>query len=109
MDIPTKSVALSIGSYVSSVKEKQKAEAPTDVTKEQKPREDTVELSDKAREIQDAKKAINAISDVRDEKVAEIKNQVENGTYKVNAEGIASGMVEESFTSDRALRVDVKA
>ena len=109
MEITGKSVSFNIDSYVSNVKAKQKTEASPDATHEEKPRQDTVQLSARAKEIQEAKKSINAISDVRDEKVAEIKTQIENGTYQVDGERIAANVVEESITGNAALRVDLKA
>jgi negative regulator of flagellin synthesis FlgM len=59
--------------------------------------EEKVDLSTKAKDIQQAKNALNSLPDVREEKVQEIKAQVEKGTYKVNAEKIADKMVKESI------------
>jgi negative regulator of flagellin synthesis FlgM len=59
--------------------------------------EEKVDLSTKAKDIQQAQNALNNLPDVREEKVQEIKVQVEKGTYKVNAEKIADKMVKESI------------
>ena len=59
--------------------------------------EEKVDLSTKAKDIQQAQNALNNLPDVREEKVQEIKVQVEKGTYKVNAEEIADKMVKESI------------
>jgi negative regulator of flagellin synthesis FlgM len=59
--------------------------------------EEKVDLSTKAKDIQQAKNALNSLPDVREEKVQEIKAQVEKGTYNVNAEKIADKMVKESI------------
>jgi negative regulator of flagellin synthesis FlgM len=59
--------------------------------------EEKVDLSTQAKDIQQAKSALSAVPDVREEKVQEIKNQVENGKYNVSAEKIAGKMVGESI------------
>jgi len=59
--------------------------------------EEKVDLSTQAKDIQQAKNALSKVPDVREEKVREIKNQVENGTYNVSGEEIAGKMVGESI------------
>jgi negative regulator of flagellin synthesis FlgM len=75
--------------YVASP-DKQAASTPT-ITEEK------VDLSTMAKEIQQAKNALSKVPDVREEKVQEIKNQVENGKYNVSGEKIAGKMVGESI------------
>ena len=59
--------------------------------------EEKVNLSTQAKEIQQAKVAVSQSSDIREEKVQEIKSQVEKGTYNVSGEQIANKMVGESI------------
>lgn len=59
--------------------------------------EEKVNLSTKARDIQQAKNAVTSLPDVRQEKVQEIKTQVDKGTYNVDAGKIADKMVNESI------------
>jgi negative regulator of flagellin synthesis FlgM len=59
--------------------------------------EEKVDLSTQARDIQLAKNALSKLPDVRDEKVQEIKSQVEKGVYSVSTEKIAGKMVGESI------------
>ena len=59
--------------------------------------EDRVALSPEAKQIQEAKKSLDALPDVREEKVAEIKEQIEAGTYTVDGEKIAFKMIRESI------------
>ena len=56
-----------------------------------------VDLSTMAKEIQKAKVEVSKLPDVREEKVQEIKAQVEKGTYNVSGEQIANKMVGESI------------
>ncbi|MBS4208278.1 flagellar biosynthesis anti-sigma factor FlgM [Bacillus sp. FJAT-50079] len=51
---------------------------------------DKVEISPEAKEMQQ----IPSIVKEREAKVAEIKKQVQNGTYEVNAKDIAKGIAE---------------
>ena len=59
--------------------------------------EEKVDLSTRAKEIQQAKVEVSKLPDVREEKVQEIKTQVEKGTYNVSGEQIANKMVGESI------------
>src|SRR6476620_11177187 len=53
-----------------------------------------VELSARSRELHEALRAAKAADDVRPELVKQIKTQVEDGTYVVDATSIASGMLD---------------
>jgi negative regulator of flagellin synthesis FlgM len=61
---------------------------------------DTVVISDTAKRMQEAQKQIRAIPDVRADKVADLKNQIESGTYEVKADQIAGKMIKESLMDD---------
>jgi negative regulator of flagellin synthesis FlgM len=54
---------------------------------------DTLEISDRARELARAHEAVESAPDVRAEKVARIKQQVESGTYSVPAEELAKKLL----------------
>jgi negative regulator of flagellin synthesis FlgM len=72
--------------------DKQAASAPT-ITEEK------VDLSTLAKDIQQAKTTLSQVPDVREQKVQEIKSQVEKDTYNVSAEEIAGKMVGESIVN----------
>ncbi len=59
--------------------------------------EETVDLSTKAKDIQQAKNAVNQLPDVREAKVQQVKTQVDKGTYNVDAGKIADKMVKDSI------------
>lgn len=54
-------------------------------------------LSTKAKDIQQLRDAINRLPDIREDKVRELKEQVERGMYDVNGQKIAEKMVAESL------------
>jgi negative regulator of flagellin synthesis FlgM len=101
MEITNKSQAISIDAYVKQVQAQPKTEpAGEKAAQPQGLKTDTVVISDAAKRIQEAQKQIQAIPDVRAEKVAEIKSQIENGTYQINADQIAGKMIKESLMHD---------
>ena len=61
---------------------------------------DQVALSANAKELQAARDAVQKMEDVDHEKVAQIKAQIEAGTYKVDADKLAGKMIEESLLKE---------
>ena len=59
--------------------------------------EDKVILSQEGKKIQEAKKLMDSIPDIREEKVAKIKAQIENGTYQAEEKKLAAKMIKESL------------
>ena len=50
---------------------------------------DSLEISDSSRELARARQAVDSAPDVRADRVAEIKKQIEDGTYSVSPELLA--------------------
>lgn len=65
---------------------------------------DKVQLSERAREIQQAASALKAMPNVREEKVQHVKMDIDQGTYRVSGPKAARGMLRESFENDLILR-----
>jgi negative regulator of flagellin synthesis FlgM len=59
--------------------------------------EEKVNLSTTAKDVQNLSSAISNLPDVREEKVQALKDQIEKGTYKVDAGKTAEKMVGESL------------
>ena len=71
---------------------------------------DKVELSERAREVQLAAQALKAMPEIREEKVQQVRLQVEEGTYKVSGSRIATEMLRESFENNTILnKIDTRA
>ncbi|MCL5056550.1 MAG: flagellar biosynthesis anti-sigma factor FlgM [Actinobacteria bacterium] len=64
--------------------------------------EDTLELSVQAREMQDVKAALKDVREVREEKVEQIKKEIRDGAYRVNAGKIAERMIQERLLDKQA-------
>ncbi len=58
--------------------------------------EDSVELSSEALNLKDMQAAAMQTPDVRADKVAALKTQVESGAYKISHEKLAEQMIEEA-------------
>ena len=92
-----------IDSYVRNVhKDKDKSDAVSNPLSSEIPSEDRVELSARAKEMQEAKRIIGTIPDIREEKVAQIRKQIEEGTYQIDSKKIAEKMLTESFLNQLA-------
>ena len=89
-----------IDAYLKNIKDKKKIDASSDRASGEVISKDEVVLSPQAKEIQKAKELLDSIPDIRKEKVAEIKVQIEDGTYEVNGDQIALKMIEESLTNE---------
>ena len=71
---------------------------------------DKVQLSDRAREIQQAASTLKAMPDIREEKVQQVKMDIDKGTYQVSGRKAAQGMLRESFENDLILsKINVRA
>ena len=57
---------------------------------------DKVNLSGAAREIAEIMSSVKAIPDVRKDKVAEVKNQIDSGSYVTDAYKIAGKIIDEA-------------
>ena len=56
---------------------------------------DQLSISQAGRDFQIAKKAVSEASDIRDDKVAKLKQMVDSGNYKVNPSDFASKLLEK--------------
>lgn len=92
--------SVNIDAYVNQVQEKDKADAQTDQAANQQAKADTVELSDSAKKVQEATRQLETIPDVREDKVARLKEEIDNGTYEVDADKLASKMLKDSLFND---------
>ena len=58
---------------------------------------DTIQLSSTAARVQQVRGEFTSDPAIRQEKVAELRRQIEDGTYKADSEIIAAKILEESF------------
>ncbi len=68
--------------------------ARVDKTKKSSFPTDKIEISTQAKEFQVAMKAFGQLPDIREDKVAVIKEQINNGTYKPSSDDVVKKMLE---------------
>jgi negative regulator of flagellin synthesis FlgM len=92
--------SVNIEAYVNQVQDKDKVEATPEQPEKQQTKADTVVLSDTAKKVKEAQKQLETMPDVREDKVAQIKEQIENGTYDMDEEKIAGKMMKDALLND---------
>ena len=60
------------------------------------PKDDSIDISTKAKEIQQLEKTVQDKSDIRQEKVNQIKNAINQGTYEIDSEKVAEKILNDS-------------
>jgi len=65
--------------------------------------QDRLDLSQQGQAIADAQRAIKAVPDIRESLVEKIRNEVENGTYNVDQQKSAEGILRESMVNQAAM------
>lgn len=71
---------------------------------------DKVELSEQAKQVQQATQSVNNDTEVREDKVRQIKMDVEKGTYKVSGAQVATDMLHETIENNVILqKISTKA
>jgi negative regulator of flagellin synthesis FlgM len=102
MDIKTNGSSPGLNPYLTQVnKQPEKADAaePAEAPNRAQAKGDEVTLSSKAKEITRAQQALEEVPDVNMDKVKELKNQVENGTYQMDPGRIANAMLGDMLTT----------
>ena len=82
--------------FLNETADKQGINAPAntnETVETERTQDDRVSLSDASRELQTAKDAVAAVPDTREEKVAAVKQAVENGSYEIDPGKIADKMI----------------
>ena len=91
---------IGIDAYANQVQDKNKVGTPDNQPEKTGVKADTVVISDAAKRVQEARRQLDDIPDVREDKVSELRSQIQNGTYEINADKIADKMIKESLLND---------
>ena len=100
MKITDNNSSLNIRNYVNNIQEKRKINGSAKQGSPATVKEDKVVLSPKAKEVQEATKLIKELPDIREGKVAKLKEQVDQGTYRIDGKKIAFKMLKESILDE---------
>ena len=99
MKVETKNTAIQMEAYLRQIRQKDSVSDQRAISG-QPIQFDTVDLSDRAREVQQAARMLKEMPDVRKDKVQRVKLAVDNGTYKVIGARVATHMLRESFENN---------
>ena len=100
MKITDNNSSLNIRNYANNIQDNRKTDSSAKQGSSQAVKEDKVVLSPKAKEVQEATKLIKELPDIREEKVAKLKEQVDQGTYRIDGKKIAFKMLKESILDE---------
>lgn len=101
MKVSDRNTPIQMDAYIRQARQQQRK---PDTSPELQGGADKVQLSDQAKQMQQAVQEANQASEVREDKVREIKMAVEKGTYKVEGHQVATHMLKEAFENDIILR-----
>ena len=96
MKIADNNPSVNLEAYIKNVKNRGKNSQTTQETPVEV-KGDRVILSSLAKEIRDIKKLVNSVPDIRERKIAEIKEKIENGSYKIDSDEVAFKLIKESL------------
>ena len=65
--------------------------------------QDKLALSEKGRLVADAQRAIASVPDVRTSLVSKIRDELQNGTYVVDSQKSAEGLLKEAMVNQAAM------
>lgn len=103
MEISDKNPSMDAGRLVQDIQQDKLTGKSVEPKPSQAENEDVkVNLSSQSQEMSRLKNEMASIPDVRSEKVDELKNQVVNGTYKVDGSTVALNMIKESILDEMA-------
>lgn len=112
MKVTQNNSAIQMDAYLKQIQQ-QRQQAQQDVKEAgtaQKGTVDKVQLSSQAKAIQQSALSLGQTEDVRDEKVRQVKMDIEKGTYRVNASQVATDMLREAFENNMVLsKIDTRA
>jgi len=95
-----KNQGIQIDAYVNQVHDKNKIDLSENKSEITATKTDTVVISDAAKQIQEARNQLDAVPDVDEVKVAQLRKEIEAGTYHRSADEIANKMIKEGLIND---------
>ena len=102
-----KNAGIQVDTYVNQVHDKNNGESAAEKADNTAAKTDTVVISDAAKRIQDARAQLDEIPDVREDKVADLRKQIQNGTYEINAEKTAEKLLKEQLGNAAFEELDI--
>ena len=95
-----KNQGIQIDAYVNRVHDNNKVDPSEIKSDKTAAKTDTVVISDAAKQIQEVRSQLDAVPEVDEVKVAQLRKEIEAGTYHRSADEIASKMIKEGLIND---------
>ena len=110
MKIPGRSTTIQLDSYVQKINQIHRKETTEKHNEGQLPGGDRVNLSSHAKEAQQAFKTLKAMPEIRQDKVSDVKTQMETGSYQVDSEKTSEELLRETFENNSVMsKLDIMA
>ncbi|MFP4086553.1 MAG: flagellar biosynthesis anti-sigma factor FlgM [Desulfobacteraceae bacterium] len=100
MKIAGESRLANLDAYLKGIRDKKRTDASSGKGSGEVSSKDQVVLSPEAKQIQKAKELIGGLPDIREEKVEAVRSRMQEGSYEIDGEKIASKIIEESLLRD---------
>ncbi len=97
MKIGSDRSVVNLEAYVQNAQNSEGVKQPLTQGQDKSTQTESVKLSTTAKEIQQARKAMEATPEIREDKVGQLKGEIEAGTYSVEKDKVASKMIRESL------------
>lgn len=106
MKVNSNNPSIELNAYVKQVRQQQQRTSDGTQASNQPVQQsgDKVNLSSRAREVQQASETLKSMPDVRTDKVEKVKMEVDKGTYKVVGAQVATDMLKETFENNLILQ-----
>ena len=95
MKIINNNMNINIASYGKDMENKAKVNIQKGAKGQATVKEEKVAISPKAMQLNKASVAIKSVPEVREDKIARIKEQIENGTYEIDNKKIAENIIND--------------
>jgi flagellar biosynthesis anti-sigma factor FlgM len=110
MKVSDQNSPIQLNAYIRQAQQQKQPNDSKAITAGRSTTTDQVELSDQAKKIQQAVQQVQDGSDIRQDKVQQIKMEVDKGTYKVVGAQVATDMLNETIENNIILqKVNTKA
>ena len=97
MKISSERSLINLESYIKSAQESEGLKSSHRQEQREVTQAESVNLSHKAKDLQKAREVMEVTPEIRENKVGQLKREIEAGTYSVKRDEIATKMVRESL------------
>lgn len=100
MKITESSTFVNLDAYARQIDGTKKGNGSSNKVTEGQLKDDEVVFSPIATKINEAKMNLDSLPDIREQKIAQLKIQIQEGSYQMDEKNIASRMIKESLLNE---------